>query len=164
VKLCSCREPRNRAVTHIVAAGDLAHRLAVLVAAANRLALSSRVAIPTCWVSSPRTNSRSAGPVSTFHGRPRSIRGIPTTTPAARRIRSGCYLQANSRRVPGHEAARKTISRAGRDPGRARHGRALPACATEGAQHTAKHRTAPMPKPKERPASKGRVHKGKARS
>ena len=27
-----------------------------------------------------------------------------------------------------------------------------------------KHRTARMPKPKERPASKGRVHKGKARS
>jgi hypothetical protein len=26
-----------------------------------------------------------------------------------------------------------------------------------------KHRTAPMPKPKERPASKGRVHKGKTR-
>jgi hypothetical protein len=27
-----------------------------------------------------------------------------------------------------------------------------------------KHRTAPMPKPKERPASRGRVHKGKTRS
>jgi hypothetical protein len=27
-----------------------------------------------------------------------------------------------------------------------------------------KHRTAPTPKPKERPASKGRVHKGKTRS
>jgi hypothetical protein len=27
-----------------------------------------------------------------------------------------------------------------------------------------KHRTSPTPKPKERPASKGRVHKGKTRS
>ena len=27
-----------------------------------------------------------------------------------------------------------------------------------------KHRTAPTPKPKERPASKGRVHKGKTRN
>ena len=27
-----------------------------------------------------------------------------------------------------------------------------------------KHRTAPRPKPKERPASEGRVHKGKTRS
>ncbi len=27
-----------------------------------------------------------------------------------------------------------------------------------------KHRTAPTPKPKERPASKGRVHKGKTRT
>lgn len=27
-----------------------------------------------------------------------------------------------------------------------------------------KHRPAPTPKPKERPASKGRVHKGRARS
>jgi hypothetical protein len=34
-------------VADVVAAGDLAHGLAVLVTAANRLALSSRVAIPT---------------------------------------------------------------------------------------------------------------------
>ena len=43
----SRRQPRNRAMRDVVAAGDLAHRLAVAVAAADRLALLVQRQLPS---------------------------------------------------------------------------------------------------------------------
>ena len=78
--------------------------------------------------------------------------------------RSTVLMQRKARSTRLKDMAPKSKSDTPEILGRARHGRAVSACATEGAQHAAEASDRADAEEKERPASKGRVHKGKTRN